>query len=82
MKILRVASFVTPFSIAMTFAGNVMAQSKSDFLLGASTSSAVGGGTTSSLPNAGSTGLTYIIFVVGLTLFVVGTLKFISSYRS
>lgn len=82
MKIIRIVSYISPFSIALIFAGNVFAQSKSDFLLGGSTSSAaIGGGTGSGLPNAGSTGLTYIIFAAGLTLFVIGTLKLISSYR-
>ncbi len=80
MKILRTASFVAPFSIALTFASNVLA-SKSDFLLGASTSSAKGG-TSSSLPSAGSTEITYLLFVGGLILFVIGTVKLISSYRS
>ncbi|MBI2599134.1 hypothetical protein HYW40_02870 [Candidatus Curtissbacteria bacterium] len=81
MKIIRFIGFAAPFSAALTFAGNVFAQSKSDFLLGASTASAVGG-TGSGLPAAGSTSLTYIIFVAGLILFVVGMLKLILSYRS
>ncbi|GEM_PF-3054489 len=81
MKIIRIVSYISPFSIALTFAGNVFALNKSDFLLGGSTSSAAIGGTGSGLPNAGSTGLTYIIFVAGLALFVIGTLKLILSYR-
>lgn len=78
MKTIRIVSYISPFAVALTAAGNVMAQTKNDFLLGASTSSA----TTSSLPNAGSTGLTYIIFTLGLTLFAVGTLKLLLSFKN
>lgn len=81
MKFLRAAAFVTPFSAALSFGGNVFAQTKNDFLLGASTVSAGKGGTSSSLPDAGSTDITYFLFVGGLTLFVLGTLKLILSYR-
>lgn len=82
MKTIRIVSYISPFAVALTLAGNVFAQSKSDFLLGGSTSSAAIGGTGSGLANAGSTDLTYIIFAAGLALFVIGTLKLISSYRS
>jgi len=40
------------------------------------------GGTSGALPDAGTTEITYALFVGGLLLFVVGTLKLISSYRS
>lgn len=80
MKTIRIVSYISPFTIALTFAGNVFAQSKNDFLLGASTASAVA--TTSSLPNAGSTEVTYFIFAAGLTLFVAGTIKLVLSFKN
>lgn len=82
MKINRFIGFVSPLGVILSLAGNVMAQTSNDFLLGASTGSAVGGGTGSSLPNAGSTEFTYIIFAGGAILFVVGMLKMILSYRN
>jgi len=45
------------------------------------TGSASKGGTSSSLPNAGSTELTYLLFVGGVVLFVFGTIKLVLSYR-
>ena len=45
------------------------------------TSSAGKGGTSSSLPSAGSTELTYLIFIGGVMLFVFGTMKLVLSYR-
>lgn len=82
MKINRFIGFISSLGVVLSFAGNVMAETSSDFLLGASTGSAVGGGTGSSLPNAGSTELTYVIFAGGAILFVVGMLKMILSYRN
>lgn len=40
-----------------------------------------GEGTASSLPNAGTSGLTYMIFAVGAMLFVYGMLRLVLSYR-
>ncbi len=45
------------------------------------TSSAGKGGTSSSLPSAGSTELTYLLFIGGVVLFVFGTIKLVLSYR-
>ncbi len=39
------------------------------------------GGTTSGLPAAGTTEITYILFIGGLILFVVGTIKLVLSFR-
>ena len=39
------------------------------------------GGTSGALPSAGSTELTYLLFVGGVLLFVFGTLKLILSLR-
>lgn len=80
MKTIRIVSYISPFAVALTLASNVMAQSKNDFLLGASTASA--GATTSALPNAGSANITYMIFAAGLLLFVVGTIKFLLSFKN
>ena len=46
-----------------------------------STASASKGGTASSLPAAGSTELTYIIFIAGAVLFVIGAVKLVLSFR-
>ena len=49
-----------------------------------STASASKGGLTSSgssLPAAGSTELTYLIFIGGAILFIVGAVKLVASYR-
>lgn len=40
------------------------------------------GGTSSSLPDAGTTDITYMIFVFGVMLFVFGTIKFVRSWQS
>ncbi|MDP2632468.1 MAG: hypothetical protein Q8P25_01965 [Candidatus Curtissbacteria bacterium] len=45
------------------------------------TGSASKGGTSSSLPSAGSTELTYLLFIGGVVLFVFGTMKLVLSYR-
>lgn len=47
----------------------------------AASSSAGKGGTSSSLPSAGSTDLTYILFIGGVLLFVIGTLKLVLSFK-
>lgn len=46
-----------------------------------STPSAGKGGTNGALPAAGTTELTYLLFIGGVILFVVGMLKLVSSYR-
>lgn len=76
MTILQFARFfgylsgVGSFFLATT---NALAQSATD--------SASKGGTSGALPDAGSTELTYVIFIGGVILFVFGTLKLILSYR-
>lgn len=39
------------------------------------------GGSSSSLPTAGNTDITYLIFGFGIFLFVVGMMKLVSSFR-
>lgn len=73
-KIARLSGLISSAVAWLAFATNAFAQS--------ATSSAGKGGTSSSLPNAGSTELTYLIFIGGVLLFVVGTLKLVLSYRS
>lgn len=81
MKTASLRRFVIPKAIGLSsalatslyLAQNVFAQT--------ATGSASKGGTNGALPNAGSTELTYIIFIGGLVLFVVGTLKLVLSFR-
>lgn len=63
-------------------AGLVLSTAANVFAGVATPSGGVGGGSSSSLPNAGSTGLTYLIFVGGVLLFIWGVLKLALSYRS
>lgn len=65
----KAAAVISSIATYLTFAQNALAQS--------STSSA----TSSSLPNAGSTGITYVIFAGGVGLFVFGMMKLIASFR-
>ena len=73
-KLARVVGYTASvISLSTYLAGSAFAQS--------ATSSAGKGGTSSSLPSAGSTELTYLLFIGGVLLFVVGTLKLVLSYR-
>ncbi len=76
IKFARVIFVSVPFASSLMFASNVLA----DF---STPSAGIGGGegTGSSLPNAGSTEMTYLIFAVGAMLFVFGLLKLVLSYR-
>ena len=64
------------FPIYLAFAVNVLAQTTDTV-----TDETSKGGTSSSLPDAGSTQITYLIFLFGVMLFVFGTLRLIQSYR-
>ena len=46
-----------------------------------STPSAGKGGTGGALPTAGSTELTYFLFLLGVILFIVGSLKLVQNWR-
>ena len=73
LKTLPKVAAVTSATITfLSYASGVFAQS--------ATSSGKGG-TGSALPDAGTTELTYFIFVFGVVLFVVGMLKLVLSYR-
>lgn len=72
-KLPKIVGAVSSAITYLAIATNTFAQS--------STSSASKGGTSSSLPGAGTTEITYLIFVVGMVLFVFGTLKLVASFR-
>lgn len=73
MKLARIVGFSSSALAWLALAQTAFAQS--------ATNSASKGGTNGSLPNAGSTELTYLIFLGGVILFVVGTMKLILSFR-
>lgn len=75
-SIVRVSVIASGAFTYLVLASNVFAQYAT-----VSAGRGGGGGTSSSLPSAGSTDLTYILFLGGAVLFVVGMLKLISSYR-
>lgn len=68
-----VKKVIATFPFYLTFAVNVFAQTTTD--------AETKGGTSSSLPDAGSTELTYAIFLFGVLLFVFGMLRLVKSYR-
>lgn len=72
----RVASAVGSLIGSLSFVPAVLADEST-------LSGGLGGGegTSSSLPNAGSSEITYVIFFIGAMLFVFGMLKLVSSYR-
>ena len=74
MKSARVIGIVSSGLSWLTLATNAFAQT--------ATGSASKGGTSGALPDSGTTGLTYLIFVGGVILFVFGTIKLILSYRN
>ena len=72
MSFARFIAFSSSALAWLALASNVFAQT--------ATESAGKGGTNGALPNAGTTGLTYLIFIGGVILFVFGTIKLILSY--
>jgi len=73
-KLAKVAGVTASAFTYLTFAANTFAQTTS-------TASASKGGTSGALPNAGTTEITYFIFIAGVVLFVFGTLKLVASFR-
>ncbi|MBI3283183.1 hypothetical protein HYZ70_03870 [Candidatus Curtissbacteria bacterium] len=67
-----VGALSTSFSY-LILATNIFAQS--------ATGSAGKGGTSGALPSAGTTEITYFLFIAGVVLFVFGMLKLVGSYR-
>lgn len=72
-SIARLIGFFASLLLWLALTENVFAQ--------VATGSASKGGTSGALPNAGSTELTYVLFIGGLVLFVVGTLKLALSFK-
>ena len=72
MSFARFIAFSSSALAWLALASNTFAQT--------ATESAGKGGTNGALPNAGTTGLTYLIFIGGVILFVFGTIKLILSY--
>lgn len=65
--------------VSLTLASSAFAQTSAT---ASSTPSKGGlGGSSSSLPSAGNTEITYLIFGFGILLFVVGMMKLVSSFR-
>lgn len=77
-QLARLVGLSSSISLWLALAQNTFAQVSTS---SASKGGVGGGGTSGALPNAGSTELTYIIFIGGLALFVFGTLKLILSFR-
>ena len=71
--ITRVSAAVGLVLVWLSFSANVFAQS--------ATESAGKGGTSGALPNTGSTEITYALFIGGVILFVLGTLRLVLSFR-
>ncbi|MBI2326845.1 hypothetical protein HYU92_00855 [Candidatus Curtissbacteria bacterium] len=74
-RLARLIGFSSSVGIALSRVGSIFAQSPS-------AAPATGGGATSgALPSAGTTELTYILFLGGVILFVFGTIKLLLSFR-
>lgn len=72
MKLARFLGILPSFASYLVAAGSVFAQIATD---------EAKGGTSGALPDAGSTELTYLLFIGGVILFVFGTLKLVLSWR-
>lgn len=72
-KLAHFGGFSVSLTVALSSVTNVLAD--------ATASAGVGGGTSSALPNAGTSGLTYLIFAAGALLFIWGMTKLALSYR-
>lgn len=79
MKFARIIGVSASLGTFLAAAGKAFAQTATD----SSGIAPIGGGegSASSLPNAGTSGITYIIFAVGAMLFVYGMLRLVLSYR-
>lgn len=76
-KLARIVGISSSVFAWLQLTGNAFAQFAS-----ASAEPVVGkGGTSGSLPSAGSTDLTYLLFIGGTLLFVFGILKVVLAYR-
>lgn len=69
----KVVGVISGAGVSLTLVTSAFAQSTS-------TGSASKGGTSSSLPSAGSVEITYLIFGFGILLFVFGMMKLVKSF--
>ena len=74
LKLPKIAGTLASALIYLALGSSVFAQS--------ATGSAGKGGTSGALPSAGTTELTYFLFIAGVVLFVFGTLKLVASFRN
>lgn len=72
-KLPKIVGFAWSVLTYLALASNTFAQ--------IATSSAGKGGTSGALPNAGTTELTYLLFIAGVALFVFGMLRLVLSFR-
>ncbi len=63
--------------IYLILAQNVLAQTTGT----TTTTTTTKGGTAAALPNAGTTEITYALFLGGVLLFVIGAIKLVKSFR-
>lgn len=74
-KLYRIIGFSTALGLVLAKVGGALAQSPT-------VAPVTGGGATAgALPGAGTTDLTYLLFLGGVLLFVFGTLKLVLSFR-
>ncbi len=71
----KIIGFLASCALWLGLAQAAFAQASSTASAGAK------GGTTSSLPSAGTTEWTYLIFIAGAVLFVIGAVRLVLSYR-
>lgn len=71
----RIIGVFSSITLWLALAQGVLAQTSSTASAGSK------GGTTSSLPAAGTTEWTYLIFIGGAILFVIGAVKLVLSFR-
>ena len=82
----RIVGLGASLTLALQLTQSAFAQLSTTPVTSGSTESAltkggIGGTTSSALPNAGSTEITYLIFGIGVVMFVLGMIKLAQSFR-
>lgn len=77
----KAVGFSSALATSLYFAQSVLAQTSTGTTGTTTTTTTTKGGTASSLPAAGTTELTYLLFIGGAVLFVIGALKLVKSFR-
>lgn len=72
-----VVGFASALFLYLLLAGNILAQTTGT----TTTTTTTKGGTAAALPNAGTTEITYLIFIGGVVLFVIGAIKLTKSFQ-